>query len=403
MPSALMAKREELDAKRKFLHGIFEEAGSDLDLSKATSLEGDTHARAAEIKRLNAELTALGEEVDDLAVIERAAVDVKHAMEHGNASAVSAIAPEQKSLGELFVQSATYKQRSGKHGPVSEVAGIDLKTLMTQAAGWAPLALRQPGYVESVQAQPTLVDLIPFNTTTQNAVVYMEETTFTNNAAGRAEGANNAGEAALALTQRTANVVEIAVWIPVTREQMDDVAYVQQYINNRLTLMIRQTLNAAIAAGAGAPSLTGLIGMAGINTQPKGVDPALDALYKGMVAAQVTGVCTPNAFALHPLDYQDIRLTRTVDGVYIMGSPSESGPSRLWGLPVVTDPGITQNTGLVGDFANFVELVQRQGITFEYADSHASLFIQRTLAILAFIRVAMPVYRPSAFTQVTGI
>lgn len=409
MASILVAKREELDARRKGLHAIFEEAGPELDLSKVKSLEGDTTTKAAEIKRRNTELTALGAEIEELAMVEKAAGDLNAALERkgrengDGARKGDEPAAEAKSLGQLFVESATYKSRMGNRGPASEVSGVDLKTLMTTAAGWAPESIRKPGYVPSAQAQPTIIDLLPFNTTTQAAVVYMEETTYTNNAAARAEGANNAGEAALALTQRTSNVVEFAVWIPVTREQMDDVVYIQGYINNRLPLMLRQVVNAAIMSGAGAPSLTGLIGMGGVQTQALGADPVMDCIYKGIVLGQIVGMANPNAIAMHPLDWQDIRLARTLDGIYIMGSPSEPGPARLWGLPVVTDAAVTQNTAVVGDFATFIEFVQKQGIVFEYSDSHAGLFIQRTLAVLASIRAAVPVYRPAAFVQCTGI
>jgi HK97 family phage major capsid protein len=402
MASTLELKREELNAKRKALHEIFEEAGEDLDLTKVKSIDGDTHAKAAEIKRRNVELTALGEEIDDLVVVAKAAADMK-----AGAKEPAPVAPSQpvqaKGLGDLFVESATYKNRMGKHGPQSLIPDVDLKTLMTTSAGWAPESLRQPGFVPSAQAQPTVIDLVPFATTNQAAVVYMLETTFTNNAAGRAEGANNAGESAFALTATTAAIVEHTVWVPVTREQMDDVSYVSAYLNNRLTLQLRTVMNTAIMAGAGAPSFTGLIGMANVNTQAKGADPVLDAIYKGMVAAMVTGCANPSAVVLHPLDFQDIRLTRTADGIYILGSPSEPGPMRLWGLPVVQDVACTQNTGVVGDFAQFSQLVQKQGIQFEYTDSHASLFIQRTLAVLASVRSQFVVYRPSAFTQVTGI
>ncbi len=403
--TALEQKREELRAKQKALHDIFEEAGPDLDMSKVKSLDGDTAAKVAEIKRRNTELEAIASEIEGLEAVEKAAKDLGAAMKSSREPEAAKARPAQaKSLGELFTESATYKQRLGNRGPVAEVSDVDMKVLMQTTAGWAPQAIRAPGYIESAQVQPTLLDLIPITTTDQSAIVYMEETTFTNNAAERTEGANNAGEAALALTQRTSNVREIAVWIPVTREQMDDVRYIQSYVNNRLTFMIRQRLNTQVATGNGvAPNLAGLIGLAGVQTQALGADPVLDCLYKGKVLVETIGAATPSAYALNPLDYQDIRLTRTVDGVYILGSPSESGPQRLWGLPVVTNSAIPENTGLVGDWSNFIEMPVKQGIVFEYTDSHASLFIQRTLAIMASIRVALPVYRPAAFCQCTGI
>lgn len=412
--ATLVQKREELTAKQAQLHAIFEEAGSDLDLSRVKSLDGDNRAKAAEIKRRNAELSALGEEVEDLVELERTAHGVKELggrlnqptfpLVYPTAPSLDTAGPKYKSLGEMFVQSKTYLERAGNRGPLSEVEGPELKTLMSTAAGWAPESMRTPGYVPSAQMMPRVIDLIPSGRTSQAAIVYMLESTFTNNAAERAEGAFNAGEAALALTQTTNTVREVAVWIPVTREQMDDVPYIQSYVNQRLSLMLRQRLETQIMAGTGvAPNLAGLIGLAGSQTQALGVDPVLDAIYKAIVLCRVTGRADPDAVILHPNDFQTVRLLRTADGLYILGNPAEAGPERLWGLPVVQSTACTENTGVVGDFANFTQLVERQGIQFEFTDSHASLFIQRTLAILATVRVAFVVYRPAAIVNVTGI
>jgi HK97 family phage major capsid protein len=408
MATQLVVKREELKSRQAALAAIFEQAGPDLDLGKAEALKGlaDTKARADEVRRLNDELTVLGKEVEQLAEVERVAASVKglsQEMQHPAKQPETKGVEQSKNLGEMFIESAAFKNFDGRRGPAALLPGVDVKTLMTQAAGWAPENLRMPGYVPSAQRIPTVLDAIPMGTTGQAAVVYMEETTYTNNAAGRTEGANNAGEAALALTIQTANVREFAVWLPVTREQMDDVSQVQGYVNNRLPLMLRQVMSAAILTGAGAPSFTGIIGLAGVQTQAKGADPTPDAIYKAMTLVSVTGRANPNVTIWHPNDWQDVRLLRTADGVYIWGSPSDAGPARIWGLPVIQDSACTENTALVGDFANFTELAMRQGIQLEVTDSHASLFIQRTLAILATVRAALVVYRPAAICQVTGI
>jgi len=407
MATQLVVKREELKAKQAALAAIFEQAGPDLDLGKADALKAlaDTKARADEVRRLNDELTGLGKEVEQLAEVERVAASVKglaSEMQHP-AKPETKSEPQFKSLGEAFVASVAFKGFDGRRSPAALLPDVDVKTLMTQAAGWAPESLRMPGYVPHAERIPTVVDAFPMGTTTQAAVVYMEETTFTNNAAARAEGANNAGEAALALTQQTANVREFAVWLPVTREQMDDVPQVQGYINNRLPLMLRQVMSAALLTGAGAPSFTGVIGLAGVQTQAKGADPTPDAIYKAMTLIEVTGRANPNVTIWHPNDWQDIRLLRTADGIYIWGSPADPGPARIWGLPVIKDSACTENTALVGDFATYTEMAMRQGIQLEVSDSHAGLFIQRTLAILATVRAALVIYRPAAICQVTGI
>src|SRR5436305_1679857 len=69
MPS-LVEVREELAAKRQELHEIFDEAGPDMDLAKVKRIDGDTAAKAGDIKRRNEELTALGIEFDRLSLLQ---------------------------------------------------------------------------------------------------------------------------------------------------------------------------------------------------------------------------------------------------------------------------------------------------------------------------------------------
>ena len=410
MTAKLVQKREELAAKQKALASIFEKAGEDIDLMRVDTMTGDSKARAAEVKRLNDELSALGAEVDELATLERTAQSTKAAGERMAAPASGMVHPGEgamldtrKSLGRLFIESKAYTGFTGRQGP-SAVVPIEMKTLMSTIAGWAPESIRMPGYVPSAQRTPRITDIIPVGRTNQAAVIYMAESTFTNNAAERAEGANDAGEAALVLTPTTANVREIAVWLPVTKEQMEDAVQVEGYVNNRLGLMIRQRLSSQLLAGNGvAPNLEGLLVNATVQTQAKGTDTTPDAVYKAMTRVRTVGFAEPNAAVFHPNDWQDIRLLRTTDGIYIWGSPSEVGPERIWGLTVIQDTAETENTGLVGDFATGCELVMRQDVTFEVTDSHAGLFIQRTLAVLAFVRAAFPVYSPLSFCTITGI
>jgi hypothetical protein len=69
--ASLTELREEIAAKRKDLHEIFSQAGDDLDMTKVTCISGTTEQKAAEIKRLNTELSALGTEEERLSLLEQ--------------------------------------------------------------------------------------------------------------------------------------------------------------------------------------------------------------------------------------------------------------------------------------------------------------------------------------------
>jgi len=404
---ALKECQAEIDAKSKALHAVFEEAGEAMDLDKVKSVAGGSDAVLAFIRETNIELTDLGKKRDDLLEVAKAAQRAREYDPERGAGESGDDRPADrgpaKSIGELFVGSKAYSGRIRSGDGAADTLDIDLKTLMETTAGWAPESTRTGKVIDYATRPIQVIDIIPQTTTTQAAVVYMEETTFTNNAAETAEGGTY-GEAALALTEQTSTVRKIAVWLPVTDEQLEDEGQARGYINNRLPFMIRQRLDLQILVGDGtAPNLSGIHDRSGLQTQAKGGDPVPDAVYKAMTKVRVTGQAIPNAAVFHPNDWQDIRLLRTADGIYIWGNPSEAGPERIWGLMAVQAQAETENTGLVGDFANFVELAVRRGIEVQVSNSHSDFFVKGKQAIRADMRAALQVYRPAAFCTVTGI
>lgn len=404
----LREAREGIAAKRKELATIFEQAGPDTDLAKVESLKAlpDTTARVAHIKSINDaldELVVKAEPLEaafaELTRAEREAAKAGEVEKHpGHVEPQRKQAePEVKSFGELVMESDAIKHRD------TEVElDYNVKTLFQTTAGWEPEAIRGPRVVDFIQQPLAIVDVVPTTTTGQNSVVFMEETTYTNNAAETAEG-GTFPEAALALTERNSPVRKISEFLPVTDEQLEDVPQVSGYINNRLPFMLRQRLNGQILNGNGtAPNLRGIRNTVGIQTQTLGADDVQDAVYKAIVKVNVTGGAVANAIVFNQLDWQGIRLQRTTDGLYIWGNPTEAGPERMWGLPVVFDQALASGKQLVGDFANFAELSVRRGVTVKVSDSHADYFINGKQAIRADMRAALVVYRPSAFCEVTA-
>lgn len=406
---------EEVEGKIKDrsdrLSRIFDEAGPEMDLGKVKAISGDSMAKAEEIRKINDELTDLGKQRDELSNVQKAAIRIRTA---GSAAEQAARGGEggsepggyqgqpqrQKSFGELFTASKAYKERGTK---TMDTIEVNLKTLLSTSAGWEPETTRTGKVVDYAVRPVQVTDIIPQTTTNQAAVVYMEETTFTNNAAETAEGGLYP-EAALELTEQSSTVRKVATWIPVTDEQLEDEAQVRGYLDNRLPFMLRQRLDSQILNGNGtAPNLRGILNVVGIQTQAKSTDPVPDAVYKAMVKVRVTGRAMPNAVVFNPFDWQGVRLLRTTDGIYIWGNPSEAGPERIWGLQVTQGDVLTQGTALVGDFANFAELSVRRGLETQVTNSHADYFVNGKQAVRADIRAALIWYRPAAFCTITGL
>lgn len=397
---ALLEAENKLEAKQKELKDIFDQAGPDIDLGKVKGFSSKDDV-LAKMRELNAELDEIGKERDELREVERIASRAAEATSKGEPGHVETDGrpKDRRTMGQLIVASGIHRNKGQK-------ANLDVNiknTLFETSAGWAPQSLRSGLVVPDAVRPIQVTDLIPTVPTSQNAYKYMEETTFTNNAAETSEGGSY-GEAALALTERSMPVEKVAVFIPVTDEQLEDEEGAMAYLDARLPFMVRQRLDGQIVNGNGsAPNLTGVLNASNLQTQAKGTDPVPDAVYKAMTKVRVTGRAIPGAAVFHPNDWQDVKLLRTADGIYIWGSPADAGPDRIWGIQVSLCDALTENTAVVGDFANYSLMAIRRGIEVQITNSHSDFFVSGKQAIRADMRVALIWTRGTAFCQVTGV
>ncbi len=404
--------QEKLAAKQKAIFDVSQAAGEDIDFSldEVLKLTGakDSAGAVEAVRAWNRECDDLGKELDEKNELKHIADNAaKRRTEpaKGSPALPDPAKPEgAKSLAQMIVDSQAFKGYRESKTPCRGLTDdYGMKTLFQTSAGWAPESIRVPGLVIDAVTRPIqLLDLIPPGTTGMAAVVYMEETTRTHASAERAENAAYA-ESAFALTERSSSVRSIGTSIPVTDEQLEDVVGVQSYLEGRLVFGNRQRFDNQVINGDGnAPNLEGVLNKSGIQTQAKGSDPTPDAVYKAMTLVRVTGRAFPNAYVTHPNDWQQIRLLRTADGIYIWGSPSEAGPERIWGIQVVQSDAIAEGTGLVGDFANFCQMFERRGMEVAVGFVNDD-FLDGRQTIRAGFRVAFVIYRAAAYATVTGI
>lgn len=406
-----------LNQRRDELAVIFEKAKTSVDGEDRYNL---TPAQLEDVKSRNTELEDLARQVEEAKSVDTIYQANAKAIQDGNRAASNLPmggaknegqprAAQVKSLGELFVASESYlaAKASGRMKQIDAAFEkfdyLQAKTLMTTAAGFAPETTRTGRVVLTALRRTVIADLMPNTPYDQAAAVYMEETTFTNAAATANEGSAG-GESALEYTERNMPMREVKTWLPVTEVQLEDVTSLRSLIDNRLLTMLDLVEEVQLMTGDGnAPNLAGFMTKAGVQSQAKGADPTPDAIYKAMTKVRHTGFAEPSALVIHPNDWEPIRLLRTTDGIYIWGSPAESGPERVWGLPAVITNAATENSALLGDFQLYSEIFRRRGATIKVSDSHAENFIKGILAMRADKRLALAIYRASAFCKVTGI
>jgi HK97 family phage major capsid protein len=315
--------------------------------------------------------------------------------------------PAVKGLGDYLVeekQFRAFKETKGQQyalieTPIHLRQALAVKTTLTSSG--LTSFLRPPGIVLLGQQQPLVADLLAPGETNAPTVRYMREVSYTQAATAVAEGALKP-EAAWNLGEVDAAVRKIAVTSKLTEEIIADFTAARDYVNARMPFMVATKLDSDLINGNGvAPNILGVLSVSGIQTQAQGTDPIPDCLYKAMVKIRSVGFFEPDAVVMNYLDWQNVRLLRTTDGLYIWGAPADPGPERVWGKPVVQTAFIAAKTAVVGAWQLGGQLFMRQGITTEMTNANEDDFKRNLIAIRTEVRAAAAWYRPLAFCSCT--
>jgi HK97 family phage major capsid protein len=309
-----------------------------------------------------------------------------------------------------FIKRQGHRKSSAWTSPSVELFPPEFRaaTLTQDPASGGALVL--PQYLPGIQGLPTrpiiVADLLAPGTTTSNAVSYMKEKTFTNAADTVLEGAAKP-ESTLIFEAATDPVRKIAHWLPVTEEMLEDVPQIQSYIDARLRVGVQLVEDDQLLNGTGvAPDLLGLRLRPGL-AAPFALIPPMtnaDALLAAALKIFGTAFLMPDGFVLNPADWAHTLLTKSEAGDYYTGGPfSPIQGAALWGLPVAVTPMMTAGVGLTGAFKTGAQVFRRGGIRVEASNSHSDYFIKNLVAIRAEERLALAVYRPGAFGEVTGL
>jgi HK97 family phage major capsid protein len=260
-------------------------------------------------------------------------------------------------------------------------------------------------------------DVLMNGTTTSDAIIFIRELLFTNAAAGVLEAVSTVTgakpESSLTFEQATAPVETVAHWIPITRQTLDDVAQMQTYVNGRLLDGLTRTVNGYLLNGTGtAPQIRGILQTSGIQaltsagefTTSVVLGPASNAnfnrLRRGKRKVRVTGGANPNFIVLNPIDMEAFETVANADGKYLAGDPTSGAqPTRFWGMRVVEDENMASGTALVGDGSMACVWDRMQAQIF-VADQHSDFFVRNLFVLLAETRLALTVFRPTAFATV---
>lgn len=362
------------------------------------------------------------------------------AREHAREGAEDAEKIDRRSAMQRFVESEQYKRAretgSVKTEPVkvpslhrrggsaiqfndARVDPQELRSLIT--SGSLSASMVQPDVLPTIyrarERDLRMRDVLINAQTSSDSIIFLQENSFTNNAAEVAEATTTSNgtkpESALDFTEATAPVRTIAHWVPITRQQLADAAWLRTYVEDRLRVGIMRREDGQILNGNGTPpNLTGILNTSGIQNLDETYftgAPVINAgqpvenfnrIRRAKRMVRITGGATPTFLVVNPEDLEELETIGDANRQYYGPGPFTNGDfQRIWGLPVVESENIAAGTALVGD-GLMAAVVDREDTQIYSTDSHSDFFVKNIIVILAEERIALPVFRPIAFAKV---
>lgn len=312
---------------------------------------------------------------------------------------------QHQSLGAQFVNSDEVKSFLGKttpRGRVDMTVKAAITSLTTDADGSAGdlvQTTRVPGILTMPQRRMTVRDLLTPGNMDGNALEYVKETGFTNNAGMVAETAKKPESSIkFDLVATTAKV--IAHYMKASRQILSDASQLASFIDGRLRYGLAFKEEQQLLNGDGTgQNLLGIIPQASAFVppfDPAGTETNIDNIRLAFLQSELaeypaTGV------VMNPIDWARIELTKDTTGRYIIGNPQGVLGATLWNRPVVTTQAITVDKFLAGAFRLGAQIFDRWQARVEVATENEDDFVKNMVTVLAEERLALAVYRPEAF------
>lgn len=328
------------------------------------------------------------------------------------------------SIADRFLKSEPWQQfvkahpggRIGREGRVS-VSPVDFgsssnlfgsKAVIGSTTAWRPTPMDIGLQLFPWGRELTIRDVITTGQTTSDAVEYARQLTITNAAAPVPESTTDAVDAtptlaegykpqsALTFEKVTTVVVTIAHWLAATKRTLSDVGQIRTLIDSFLRFGLEEELEDQIVSGDGTgENFDGILTVTGTQAQAFSTNP-IETIRKALTKVRTVGRARPTAVALNPADDEALDLAKDTTNRYYGAGPFGTGPSTIWGYPRIVTEAVPAGTAIVADW-RFAALWDREQTTISVTDSHADFFIRNLVAILAEMRAAFGVIRPSAF------
>ncbi|MGH8953155.1 MAG: phage major capsid protein [Acidimicrobiia bacterium] len=268
-------------------------------------------------------------------------------------------------------------------------------------------------------------DLVTVGTTTSNVVEFVRMTsaqpTTATTVSDALTGGSTKPESTIAFDVATAPVRTLAVWMPVTEQQLADFGQIRMMIDQflRFDIMRLEEYQSIWGDGTGT-DLLGIMDTPNVTQFTRNLSGSIGAGSTVTILDKIRGAMSdvqvlnyePNGVIVHPFDFEQLVLQKGSDDHYLRQVfPTEDGQMRVFSLRIVVTNaaesyrdglGTHQRVAIIGDFRRGATLWDRMQASVEvgFIDKQ---FIQNTRTIRAEERVAFAVWRPRAFKWIETV
>jgi HK97 family phage major capsid protein len=259
---------------------------------------------------------------------------------------------------------------------------------------------RVPGIIFDPDRAEHVRDFIPTASTTSDTIYYVREEAYDDYTAPVTPG-NAKPQSEFDLKQFEAPVRDIATFIRLHRNMLNDINGMTGYITTRMPKKLKLVEDAQILYGDGnAPNLKGITeeAQAYVDTLADANVNRFDVLVKAIAQAR-NDEYRANAVMINVADWYNLLLLKDEDGQYLMPEAYRFGAvaPRIAGVPLIGTTAITAGDFLVGDFGLGVQVFDREQSNIRFFEQDADNVTKNLVTVRVEERLALPVYRPKAF------
>lgn len=289
--------------------------------------------------------------------------------------------PEQPtgSMGQRFVKSEAYKSFTDQnpHGvdgkPVSiKASRLGTFGVLVSKADPDPLSSALPGAVQyqrqagildlTYRKPPRILDLITQGSASSAYLEYRQLVAVTNNAAVVPEkGAKPLSTLTTAIAQAAAYT--FADGVKVTNQELKDDGVIASLIDTVLRSNLLLKVEDKVLNGSGTNEPKGILNTTGVLAQAFATD-AVTTIRKAITLLTDTSDANITAVVMNSADAEALDLLVDGNKRFYGNGPFGTGPTTIWGRPVVVSSKVAAGTAILGDWST-VQLLAVDPVSVE--------------------------------------